>query len=124
MKKRVWLHEIARDIVALGGLPFFVLVLARVWSLDNVMYFLQFAVAGIVVGLMFLSLRQNVHAGLGLIVLVFTSLYYGKILYTVIGSVVYLLLLISLVYLGRDWKKVGLGFLSGILGIGVSFIYP
>ena len=114
----------ARDIVALGGLPFFVLVLVRVWMLDNTEYFLQFVIAGVVFLLLFFWLKQDVYAGLGLIVLVFTSLYYGDFLYSIFGSVAYCLLLVSLVYLGRDWKKVIFGVLLGAIGVGVSFIYP
>jgi len=122
--KSGWLKEGARDVIALGGLPFFILVLVRVWMLDNTTYFLQFVVAGVVFGLLFLWARQDVYAGLGLIVLVFTSLYYGDFLYVVFGSVAYCLLVVSLFYLERDWKKVILGIFLGAVGVGVSFIYP
>ncbi len=124
MKDEGWLKVLARDLIALGGLPFFVLVLVRVWMLDNTAYFLQFAIAGVLFGLLFLFVRQDVYAGLGLIVLVFTSIYYVDSLYTIFGIVAYCLLLVSLFYLGRDWKKVILGVLIGAAGVGASFIYP
>mgnify|MGYP003968403239 CR=1 FL=1 len=124
MKEDGWLKVLARDLIALGGLPFFVLVLVRVWMLDNMAYFLQFAIAGVIFGLLFLFVKQDVYAGLGLIVLVFTSLYYGDFLYSVFGSVAYCLLLVSLFYLERDWKRVIFGVLIGAVGSGVSFIYP
>ena len=119
MKDDGWLKVLARDVIALGGLPFFVLVLVRVWMLDNTAYFLQFVVAGVIFGLLFLFVKQDVYAGLGLIVLVFTSLYYEDFLYSVFGAVAYCLLLVSLFYLGRDWKKVIFGVLIGGVGIGV-----
>lgn len=119
-----FVKETARDFVALGGFPFFALVLARVWMLDNVVYFTQFVVAGVVFGFVFLKLRQNLHAGFGLIVLVFTSLYYGDVLFWMFGSVVYCLLIGSLVYLDKSWKSIALGVLAGALGVGISFIYP
>lgn len=124
MKEMTWLSETARDAIALGGLPFFVLVLGRVWMMDNIIYFSQFAVAGIVFGLVFLTLRQNIHSGLGLIMLVFTSLYYEDFVFGIFGAVIYCLLIWSLVYLGKDWKKIGLGIFVGIISIGASFIYP
>jgi hypothetical protein len=124
MKDEGWLKVLARDLIALGGLPFFVLVLVRVWMLDNTAYFLQFAIAGVLFGLLFLFVKQDVYAGLGLIVLVFTSIYYVDSLYTIFGIVAYCLLLVSLFYLGRDWKKVILGVLIGAAGVGASFIYP
>ncbi len=119
-----WIKEVARDIIALGGLPFFILVLTRVWILDNPEYFLQFFIAGIIFGLVYLWLRQDSYAGLSLIAVFFTSLYYEDFLYISVVGVTYLLLLGSLIYLGRDWKKVGFGVLIGIFGIVVSFIYP
>ena len=124
MKEGVWLSEAARDIVALGGVPFFVLVLVRVWLLDNVTYFSQFVVAGVVFGLVFFMLKQNVHAGLALILLVFTSLYYEEFLYSAFGGVAYLLLLGALIYMKKDWRKVLLGIVVGGISVGVSFIYP
>ncbi|MBS3087519.1 hypothetical protein J4226_02895 [Candidatus Pacearchaeota archaeon] len=124
MKSKLWLRETMRDIVALGGLPFFVLVLARVWMLDNVTYFSQFAIAGIFFGLVFFLLKQDWHAGMGLIALVFTSLYYEDVVFGVFGIAIYLALLASLIYLEKDWKKVGLGILVGGISVLVSFIYP
>jgi hypothetical protein len=124
MNRGDWVKEVARDIIALGGLPFFILVLTRIWILDKPEYFLQFFVAGIVFGLVFLWLKQDSYAGLSLITVFFTSFYYDDFLYTLVVSVAYLLLLGSLIYLGRDWKKVGFGVLIGIFGIVVSFIYP
>lgn len=118
----MWLREMARDIVSLGGFPFFVLVLVRVWMLDNLVYFSQFVVAGIVVGLVFLILRQNIYSGLGLIVLVFTSLYYDDFNFTIFGIVAYVLLLVSLFYLKEDKKKILLGVVLGALGVAVSYV--
>ena len=122
--KGVWLKEVARDLVALGSVPFFVLVLVRVWMLNNPVYFLQFVTSGVVFGLMFLWVRQDVYAGLGLIVLVFTSLYYGDFLYVVFGSVAYCLLVVSLFYLEKDWRKILFGVVVGGISIAISFIYP
>ena len=42
-----WLKTAARDIVAIGGIPFFILVLARVYLLDNPIYFSQFIISGV-----------------------------------------------------------------------------
>ncbi|MCK4649969.1 hypothetical protein KAT36_01935 [Candidatus Pacearchaeota archaeon] len=90
--------------------------------LDNLVYFSQFVVAGIVVGLVFLILRQNIYSGLGLIVLVFTSLYYDDFNFTIFGIVAYVLLLVSLFYLKEDKKKILLGVVLGALGVAVSYV--
>ncbi len=122
MKDVAWLREAARDIVALGSLPFFILVLVRVWMLNKPEYFMQFVVAGVLFGALFIWLRQNVYAGLGLIILIFTSLYYEDYWYAVFGSLAYVLLLGGLIYLREDWKKIGLGLGIGIFVIGISLL--
>ena len=117
-----WLKTVARDIVAVGGVPFFILVLVRVWLLDNPVYFSQFVIAGVLFLGAFFLFKQNVYAGLGLIVLVFTSIYYADNTYTVFVAVAYVLLLVGLFYLKEDWKKILLGIVVGAVGIGVSFV--
>ena len=118
----VWIKTAARDIVAIGGIPFFILVLVRVYLLNNPVYFSQFVISGIVfLGIWFLF-KQNIYAGLGLIVLTFTSLYYQDLVYSIFGTVAYVFLLGGLFYLKEDTKKIVLGIVLGAFGIGVSYL--
>lgn len=117
-----WLKTAARDVIAIGGIPFFILVLVRVYLLHNPEYFSQFVISGVVfIGLFFLF-KQNIYAGLGLIVLVFLSLYYNERVFTITGIIGYICLLAGLFYLKEDWKKVLLGILLGAIGIGAVFL--
>jgi len=118
-----WIKTAARDIIAIGGVPFFILVLARVYMLNNPEYFSQFLISGAVFLLAFLLFKQNVYSGLGLITLVFTSMYYNDVIFTVFGVIAYALLLVGLFYLKEDWKKVISGILIGVVGIGASFLF-
>jgi len=118
----VWVKTAARDIVAIGGVPFFILVLVRVYLLNNPVYFSQFVVSGIVfLGTWFLF-KQNIYAGLGLIVLVFTSMYYGNNTFAIFGVIAYVFLLGGLFYLKEGIKKIFLGIVLGALGVGVSYL--
>ena len=117
-----WMKIIARDLIAIGGIPFFILVLVRVYLLNNPDYFLQFVVAGIIFIALFLLLKQNIYAGLGLIVLTFTSLYYEDFIFSAFGTGAYVLLLVSLIYLKEDLWKIILGVILGSLSIGVTFL--
>lgn len=119
-----WKTELARDFVALGGLPFFVLVLIRVWILDNLTYFMQFFVAGVVVGVIWIFVRQNYYVALSFVALFFTGMYYADFVYWVFGSIVWIGVVGCSWYLSRNWKKVVVGILVGIFSVGVSFIYP
>ena len=103
VKKTDWLSETARDLVALGSVGFFLLVLVRVYMLDNPQYFSQFVLAGVVFLLLFAVFKSNIYSGLGLIVLIFTSLYYADLKFTIFGGVAYVLLLGSLFYLKYDF---------------------
>jgi|SRR3989338_3930382 len=112
-----WLKEIARDLIALGSVPFFALVLIRVKLLDNPVYMGQFIIAGIAfIGLMY-WLKANLYAGFGFIVLFFTSNHYKDIQFTIFASILYLLLIASLFYLKYEKKEIVKGIIFGAVSI-------
>ncbi|MCK5449846.1 hypothetical protein KAI32_03195 [Candidatus Pacearchaeota archaeon] len=118
-----WKREGARDLISLGGIPFFLLVLVRVYLLNIPEYFNQFVFSGAVVLILFFIFKSNLYSGLGLIVLVFTSLFYSEIPFFIFGSIAYLFAIVSLIYLKYDVRKVFLGILAGIVGVGVGYVF-
>lgn len=117
-----WKSESARDLISLGSIPFFLLVLARVYLLNNPEYFNQFVFSGAIFMILFFIFKLNLYSGLGLIAVFFTSLYYSEMTFTIFGSIVYVLVIISLIYLKYDVKKVFLGILAGIVGISAVYL--
>ena len=117
-----WKNELARDLIALGSIPFFLLVLVRIHLLNNPVYLNQFIFSGIVFLGLFFIFRLNLYSGLGLIVLFFTSMYYNDIAFTIFGSIIYLFIIASLFYLKYDMKKVFLGILAGVIGIAIGYV--
>ena len=117
-----WKNELARDLIALGSIPFFLLVLVRIHLLDNPVYSNQFIFSGITFLALFFIFRLNLYSGLGLIALFFTSMYYADVAFTIFGSIIYLFIIVSLFYLKYDMKKVFLGILAGAIGIGVGYV--
>ena len=113
-------REIARDFIALGGIPFFAIVLVRVYILSQPNYFYQFLIAGGIFLGLYYFVKQNVYSGLSLIALFFTANHYQEYKYSIFGSVIYLGLLFSLHYLGKDKKKIGLGVVLGAIAIFIS----
>jgi hypothetical protein len=107
--------ELARDFVALGGIPFFILVLIRVWILDQPKYFSQFLISGILIfGLFFVFRKKfNLSSGLALIVYIFTAIHYADLIYWTFVGIVYLFLLGSLVYLKKNKKEIIYGTVLG-----------
>jgi|TARA_Y100000310_G_scaffold147939_1_gene147192 hypothetical protein len=123
MDKKDWKKEVARDVISLGSVVFFLLVVVRIWLLDDAVYLGQILASGIIFLVLFYFFRMSLYSGLALIVLVFTGMYYSDIRYWVFGGIVYVALLYSLVYLGKDNRNVLRGILLGILGSWVGNMF-
>jgi len=119
--KKEFIKETARDIIALGGVPFFILVLVRVAILSKPDFLLQFLFAGVIFLLINFLVKTNLYSGLGLIVLVFTSLYYNDFKFSIFASLVYVGLISSLVYLKSNKKEIIKGVVLGILSSVISY---
>ncbi len=113
--------EIARDLIALGGIPFFILIIGRVWMLDKPYYPFQFIIGGIIFLLFMFIFKSNLHSGLGLIALTFMLIYYNHLKFSIFASFVYLLLILSLVYLKKDKKEIFKGILFGAISSVISY---
>lgn len=119
--KKNWLKEVARDIIALGSIPFFILVLVRVSLLEKPYFLSQFIIAGVIFLVLMLIFKSDLYSGLALVVLIFTILYYENMRYSIFASLAYLLLLGGLIYLDRDKKKVFKGVLLGAISTAISY---
>lgn len=119
--KKEWLGELARDFVALGGIPFFILVLVRVSLLERPDYFSQFAIAGIIFILLMLIFKSDTYSGLGLIVLVFTILYYDQTRFSIFAVLAYFLIIASLFYLKIERKNIFKGIFFGAIATIISY---
>ena len=116
-----WFREFARDVIALGSIPFFLLVLVRIWILPNPEFLAQFIIAGILFLVTFLIFKQNLYSGLALIILIFTSLHYADQKFTIFASLMYILLVSSLFYLKKDKKEIIRGIFFGVLSTAISY---
>lgn len=113
MEKREIVKESARDLISLGSIPFFILVLIRVMMLNKPTYFWQFVISGLIFLVIWFFSKINLYAGLALIIVVFTNLYYQDIKYEIFSILAYVLLLGSLIYLETNKKQIFLGILIG-----------
>lgn len=116
------LKELARDAVALGGVPFAILVLARISILDNWVYFSKLFFAIIILILFSVFTKSNLHSGLATIILIFLSIHYNRLPFTIFAFLVYISMLISLIYLKNNTRKVFWGVVFGIVASSVSWI--
>ncbi len=121
----IWKKELARDCIALGGIFFYALVVARVSMLQNWNYVFQFLFAAAVFVLFALvfknNLKPDMHSGLGLILLVFVSLFYKEGQFTAFAVLVYFLLLVSLFYLKTEKARIFMGILAGVISTAIGY---
>lgn len=122
MEKNVrLLKELARDLIAMGSIPFLALTVVRVSAMSPY-YPSQFLISS---GLFFvfkLIFKAEMRAGIGFILLVFTSLFYQNWLFAVFALIVYAGIIISLFYLGKDKKDVVKGVIFGFLSSGIGYV--
>lgn len=120
MKKR-WMKESARDFIALGSIPFFILVLARVSMVNNPVYLSQFILAGIVFLALTLIFKSDIYSGLALVVVVFTIIFYGDLGFAIFAVLAYFLIIASLFYLKIERKNIFKGIFFGAIATAISY---
>ena len=119
-----WKKEFARDTLALGSIPMFIIVLARTTVGKYYQITYQILLAALILFLLFLIFKSQppqLHIARAIILFIFTSLFYYQKIYTTFASVLLLLLLISLFYLKYETKKIILGIILGLISSGISW---
>lgn len=119
--ERGWFKEQARDLIAIGSIPFLVLTVARV-SVIAAYYPMQFIISSILFFILKMIFKAELHAGIGFIVLIFISLFYHHWLFTVFALIIYAGLIISLFYLKIGRALILKGILLGIVSAGIGYI--
>ena len=120
MKK--WLKEIARDLLAFGSIPFYFLVIIRAVIGKYNIFVYQMVIAAIAIFILFFIIKNaNLHVARAFVALVFTSLFYKEMIYTVFASLIWILLLISAYYIKGKIGFVVRGFIIGLLSSVVGY---
>ncbi len=118
MKK--WLKEIARDLLALGSIPFYFLVVIRLVIGDYRIILYRIIIAFIVISLLYFVIKDSdLYVARSLALLVFTSMFYNEIIFTFFTGIVWVLLLFAAYYVKR---KIGAMFRGIIIGAISSLV--
>ena len=117
--KKAWLKETARDLWAFGSIPFYFLVVIRAIIGKYNVFIYQMAISAIAVFILwFIIKNSNLHIARAFVIVVFTSMFYNTIFYTIFAVLVWILLLISVYYIKR---KIGCIIRGIIIGVISSF---
>ncbi len=117
-----WKKEIARDLLALGGIPFYFIVVIRaiIGKYSPFVYQLVLALAVLVIlSLIFKNFNQQIARGL--ILVFFTSLFYNDMLFTIFAFLLWLFMIYSLFYLKIKNNEIVKGLLFGVIGITTGY---
>jgi len=120
MQKK-WIGELARDTIALAGIPFLIMTIARV-SVIQPYYPMQFIISS---GLFFILraiFKGALRAGIGLILVVFISLFYNHWLFTIFALFLYIGIIASLLYFKVEKKEIFKGVALGALSTGLGYL--
>lgn len=111
-----WLHEVQRDVMALGGVVFYVLVIARslvgpYWDL-----LVPLLVFGGALLLAYPLLRAvDLYLTRGLLVAVLTSYHYDDPVFAVFAGAIYVVMIGSAIGLGRPRDAIARGVALGVV---------
>lgn len=115
-------EEVARDLIALGGLPFYLLVLVRATIGSYHTFLSQVVIALPVLFLLSKFVKNsNLHIARGFILVVFTSIFYEAVSFTIFTVLVWVLMIFSLISLKVDAKEIIKGVALGIVSVVVSY---
>ena len=119
--------EIARDLIALGGLPFYFLVLVRSTIGGYHSFLSHVAVALPVLYLLSKAVKgSNLHIARGFILVIFTSIFYSALPFTVFSILVWCGMIYSLTYLkvgaGEILKGIALGVVSVVISYSLTLL--
>lgn len=119
-----FVKETARDLMALGSIPFFLLVIVRILTVENYNQTFQMLFALFLVGLVSIQFKKmDFHAALIIIVAIFTSVFYASYLYAVFAALIAIVALFMMnVYLNRKMvcKSTLLAIICSIISYFVS----
>ena len=115
-------NEIARDLIALGGLPFYFLVIVRTTIGSYHDFLSRLVVALITLYILSRFLKDsNQHIARGLILATFTSIYYQHLPFAIFAFIVWVLMVYSLYYLKVTGREIVTGVIFGIVSTAAGY---
>ena len=119
--KNSWLRETSRDLLALGSIPFYFLVVARSIIGNYPVFVYQTLIAAIAIFILWFLIKDaSMHVARALVIVVFTSLFYNEVVYTAFASLVWIAMLMAAYFLKRSMsfvlRGIIMGFLASIVG--------
>jgi len=123
MSNITWYKETARDIISLGSIVFYSLVIGRA-LVGPFWVFLTFLCSAALVLLLIYFVHKEFEPYLarGIILAIGTSYFYIDFIFTLFAAAVYILMIISSFFLGNSILKIIKGIISGLISTGAGYL--
>ena len=113
---------IARDIIALGSIPFYLIVIIRAVIGRFSPFVNQLVIALVILILLSLIIKQaDQHIARGFILFAFISSYYESTTFTIFSLILWSCMIYSSKILKRNSKKIFRGIVLGIVTTAISY---
>tara|TARA_Y100000310_G_C20697687_1_gene826903 strand:- start:5757 stop:6161 length:405 start_codon:yes stop_codon:yes gene_type:complete len=115
-------NELARDIIALGSIAFYIIVIVRalIGRFSPFVYQLIIAILLLMVLSRFIN-GANQYIARGFILLAFISLYYKSITFTFFSSILWVCMIFSLIHLKVKCIEIKKGILLGAVSAAIAY---
>ena len=120
--KKDWKKEIARDLMAFGSIPFYFIVLIRSLIGEYLIFVYQLLIAiAILTASSFIIKDTNHHLARALVIVVFTSIFYNDIPYTIFAVLLWITMIVAAFYIKLEKKSIYKGIILGIIATIISY---
>ena len=119
----MWKKEVARDLLALGSIPFYLIVIARtiVGAFEPFLFQLVF---GLIIVTFFTHFtKANTHLARGLILLVFISAFYAHLLFTIMAVILYICMVLAAHYLKKPLVEIYSGVVLALSALALLMFF-
>lgn len=120
-KLKSFIDEIARDSLALGSIPMFIIVAARSTVGSHYTFLYQILLAGLILFILSFFLKSQNHLARSILLYIFTILFYNDLKFTLFASFLLILILGSVAYLKYPKKQIIFGIINGLISSGISY---
>jgi|TARA_Y100000034_G_scaffold114348_1_gene150384 hypothetical protein len=118
----IWKKEVARDLLALGSIPFYILVIARSLIGEYYLFTYQLLISILLFFLIGIFFKEfNQHLSRAIVLIVFTIIFYNQLIYTVFAILAGISVLVSLFYLKKTNKEIIFGLIFGSVVSLISY---
>ncbi|MBA4250932.1 MAG: hypothetical protein C0425_08175 [Chlorobiaceae bacterium] len=114
--KNSWIKTVERDVLALGGVVFYFLVIGRALIEPYLLLLIQLGSAALILAAVYFFYKNfDTYLARAIILIVGTGLFYNSIAYSSFTLLIFVFMIFASIDLGTEKKKVIAGIVVGVI---------